>query len=352
MTATLLVGYDEREGGQDALALAALLALAGGARLVVASIFSVRPSAPAKDREQRRGAAARQAAAGLDKLAGTAIETRAIATGAPSPDAGLRRLADELGAELVVVGQSHRGALGRVFPGGTGEHLLASSRRSVGIPPRGFAVAWAQAALLPPPWLARIGVAYDGWRESRAALRFASSLARRSGAQLQLLMVADPRSITAVAPSAADLDTIMLGHREVAETLLGELLEALPHVPPVAGAVLEGEPGAALQVAAEQRSLDLVVVGCRDRGPLGWLLPGSVSRRLVHSAACPVIVVPSRDEPPRHGVGRDADAADALGSPTRPDAASTAGGMRVRERRSDQVRGRASGQLRPRWGGD
>ena len=327
MSPLVLAGYDGSEGGRDALVLAALLALASDAKLTVASIFRFDASMPQEERDRRRGAAIRQAATGLGKLAGAPLDTRATAAGAPSPPGGLRALAGELGAELIAVGQSHRGAVGRVFPGGTGERLLASSGRPVALPPRGFALAWAQAALLPPPWLARIGVAYDGWPESYAALHFAGKLARRSGAQLQLLMVADPRSVTAVAPSPADVDAALLGHREAAEASLRELLERLPEVPPVSGEVLEGEPATALVQATELRGLDLVVAGCRDRGPLGRVLPGSVSRRLVHSAACPVIVVPSRDEPPGRaraqtsvtGAGRalgETASAEAVVSPT------------------------------------
>ena len=296
MSPPVLAGYDGSEGGLDALVLAALLALASDAKLTVASIFRFDASMPQEERDRRRRVAVRQAASGLGKVVGAPLDIRATAAGGPSPAGGLLALAGELGAELIAVGQSHRGAVGRVLPGGTGERLLALSGRPVALPPRGFARARTKAALLRPPWLARIGVAYDGWQESYTALRFASSLARRSGAQLQLLMVANPRSITAVAPFPADLDAVLLGHHEAAEASLRDLLERLPEVPPVSGEVLDGEPGAALGDATERRGLDLFVVGCRDRGPLGRLLPGSVSRRLVHSAACPLIVVPSRHE--------------------------------------------------------
>ena len=51
-------------------------------------------------------------------------------------------------------------------------------------------------------------------------------------------------------------------------------------------------------IALEQFSndVDLLVCGSRGYGPLGSVLLGGVSRRLVHRAACPVIVVPRGTE--------------------------------------------------------
>ena len=50
--------------------------------------------------------------------------------------------------------------------------------------------------------------------------------------------------------------------------------------------------------ALEQFShdVDLLVCGSRGYGPFGSVFLGGVSRRLVHRAACPVIVVPRGTE--------------------------------------------------------
>jgi nucleotide-binding universal stress UspA family protein len=41
---------------------------------------------------------------------------------------------------------------------------------------------------------------------------------------------------------------------------------------------------------AEEGGYDLIVAGSRERGPVGELFLGSVSKAVVHAATCPVLV--------------------------------------------------------------
>ena len=61
--------------------------------------------------------------------------TLVIADG--SPARALHTYADARHADLVVVGSSHTGRLGRVLPGSTGEKLLHGSPCAVAVVPRG-----------------------------------------------------------------------------------------------------------------------------------------------------------------------------------------------------------------------
>jgi len=71
---------------------------------------------------------------------------------------------------------------------------------------------------------------------------------------------------------------------------LGDLvLPASPH-----HEVLMNSPVPALEQFSND--VDLLVCGSRGYGPLGSVLLGGVSRRLIHRAACPVVVVPRGTE--------------------------------------------------------
>ena len=79
------------------------------------------------------------------------------------------RLAERIGAALVVVGSTRRGPVGRVVPGSTGERLLHGSPCPVAIVPRGYARGRSDRT---------VGVGYDGSDESEAALAAACQVAR------------------------------------------------------------------------------------------------------------------------------------------------------------------------------
>jgi nucleotide-binding universal stress UspA family protein len=54
--------------------------------------------------------------------------------------------------------------------------------------------------------------------------------------------------------------------------------------------VVRGDPAEELVKAS--RDADLLVVGSRGTGAFAALLMGSVSSKVIHHAACPVVVVP------------------------------------------------------------
>ena len=52
----------------------------------------------------------------------------------------------------------------------------------------------------------------------------------------------------------------------------------------------------AIADAARDANADVIVVGTRGHTPLGGLLLGSVTTRLLHVAPCPVLAVPTHDK--------------------------------------------------------
>ena len=101
----------------------------------------------------------------LDELrehagAGLRITTRTIAD--TSPSRALHILAEIERASLVVIGSSHRGAVGRVFAGTTAERLLHGAPCPVAVAPRGTARGEE---------ISRIAVGWDGSAEAGGARR-------------------------------------------------------------------------------------------------------------------------------------------------------------------------------------
>jgi nucleotide-binding universal stress UspA family protein len=198
----------------------------------------------------------------LATLAGRPVETLAVA--GTSAARLLHELADLRRPRTLVIGSSRGGANGVVSLGSAAELLLHGGGAAVTVAPNGF-----RASPRPP----EIGVAYGVTPESDDAVRVAAGLAQSAGARLRVLHVREP------AP-----------HRELPERRPGEHLERA-----LAGAAadlseLEGDPAEAL--AAGSADLDLLVAGSRSYGPLGAVLLGAVTRRLLQLAECPVMVVP------------------------------------------------------------
>jgi nucleotide-binding universal stress UspA family protein len=67
-------------------------------------------------------------------------------------------------------------------------------------------------------------------------------------------------------------------------------VQALPEDANARARVLLNEPARAL--IARSRTLDVLVLGSRGKGPIGGPWAGSVSSRVIRKAACPVLVVP------------------------------------------------------------
>src|SRR5581483_419966 len=148
------------------------------AKVIAACVYSYEPAhsgSPAAALDYERSLRA-GADAVLARAEG-ASETRAISCG--SPARGIHQLAEEVGADLIVAGSTHHGAVGKVIVGGVGEKLLQGSPCPVAIAPKGFASEPARP-------FETIAAAYDASPESEQALALATMLARGSGSSVRL----------------------------------------------------------------------------------------------------------------------------------------------------------------------
>ncbi len=281
----IIVGVDGSHRSDDALALASSVARHTAAEIVLARAYPYDDAAGHLGDSARRHNLREAAQLVLDQARAHAdpalhITTRTIAD--PSPSRALHTLAERERASLVVIGSSHRGAVGRVFAGTTAERLLHGSPCPVAVAPRGMAHGGS---------ISRIAVGWDRSAESGAALDAAIAIARALGAELHIVEVLDIQwaGTPAILPgSGAEL----AAHQPAARARdgLNEVVSGLPADVRVDAAVVLGDPVADLVNQTEDA--DLLVLGSRGYGPRRAVLLGGVSGRVVRKSACPVIVVP------------------------------------------------------------
>src|SRR5512133_468 len=284
MFTTIVVGVDGLPGGRDALALAQRIGDLAGGELVAVHVHPYEPFPMRGLRIDVEALAHEEAQALLEgQLAEAGVGARAIATAETSPGRGLHRIADGLEADLIVIGSPHRGPLGRVVAGDTARAVIQGSTRPVLVARPGGAAPFAGQT---------VGVGYDGSPESRAALAWAERFALAVGAAVHVVCSAEPPQ--GFSPSISyGINWVALApeRREYAETLVAEAVAEIGN-----GATGEAVVGVAREeLIRVSEHVDLLVLGSRGYGPVRRALLGGSADRVVHAAACPVIVVPRGD---------------------------------------------------------
>ena len=281
----IVAGYDGTEGARDGLALALVLARSLERSIEVVSVLTYLPASTLAEYEAKlAGDERRLAEEAHEALPGLEVATLMI----PSKSAPreLHDLAEARSAALIAIGSTHRGRLGRVFPGTAADRLLTAAPCPVAVAPRGYRST--------EPSLERLLVAFDGSGEANVALDAAVVLSQRTGASIEAIAVAELRSVSAVAwGSGGGTAVTRLLEQETmqAQSNIDEAIARCPAGVPVTGRVVtDFDPRSVLEEASADA--DLLLVGSRGYGPLGRVLLGSVSFAVVRSAACPVIVTP------------------------------------------------------------
>jgi nucleotide-binding universal stress UspA family protein len=285
-TGPVIVGVDGGTSAEGALVLARWAAGTLAAPLVVAVVHPA-PSALGSGRVDAEWVADRHRAAEavLDQARavlgehGDDVTYRVVAS--TSAAHGLHDLAEELGAQTIVVGSGRAGPKHRLFAGSTADRLLAGSVCPVAIAPAGMET--------PPGTLGRIGIAYVDTPDGRAALETAARLAARTGSPLRLYTVVAEAEATLPFLVGQDAEhAFMDTARETYELSLSRAAES------VAGVDTDWEvrTGDVVESLADLSDVDVLFCGSRGYGPTRRVLLGGVSARLVRRARRPVVVVP------------------------------------------------------------
>lgn len=250
----LLAAADHSAAGLHAMAVAESLVEGSGARLSVVTVLSspeqVLPEALARYRPM-------------------------VAHGVPGVE--IVRAAEELGADLIVLGRTIRGSHTAPRLGPTADAIVRRSRVPCLFVPLGQC------------GFGRVVVALDGTERGLsvlpAAYRFLDLHGARAGGKLEAVTV---EKATVTAGVAGVPHTPAAGR--IAQALEVPV-EGRPAPPPFR--VLQGEPAARIRSELRVPEHELLVIGARRGGP-GGLIPGStgVGRLLLYTAPCAVLTIP------------------------------------------------------------
>jgi nucleotide-binding universal stress UspA family protein len=269
----ILVGVDRQSGGRDAIALAKHLLHEEGTLTLAHVYYENLPawlaSSPESDEAKRARIAELLETASKEAGVNAALRWRE----SPSVGRGLHELCEAVGADLLVVGSSRRGLVGRVLLRDDTHAALNGAPCAIAIAPAGYAQR--------PDRIRKIGVAYNGSCESENALAAARTMATETDAKLSAIEVVSLPTY-ALTGGGATFDGVIEELVDDAKGRIASLGGVEPHA-------VYGD--AAEELAAYSSGVDLLIVGSRGYGPVGRLIHGSTSQRLARWARCPLLVL-------------------------------------------------------------
>lgn len=125
---------------------------------------------------------------------------------------------------------------------------------------------------------------------SRAALRYSATLARRSGCPLVVLYVDDPLLAVAAATKYDARAVIRGDERDLRQFVTGTL--GATNEMPVTLITVAGKPPKEIVKAAERHGCDLIVMGYRGIGKASRFFFGSTTEGVVRTTSVPVLAIP------------------------------------------------------------
>jgi nucleotide-binding universal stress UspA family protein len=270
---------------RQAVDLAGELARLQDADVVLASVV-VEPVAPSDGLWEADQAARLER--DLGSLAGglpVDVERHVDVAVAPSLTAGLREIVDRAQAELLVLGPSHLGRIGRAI---RGDVALAAVHQA----PCAIVVATREDHEVAPD--AEVVTGWDDTPEAEAALDAAVALCSVTGRPLRILRVIEP-GMTDGSLDPWSGTPAWHSHLEEVETLARTSLAAaaarVGDRVPCTTELRHGTTGRTLTDTAA--GAWMLVLGSRGLGTWRRLVLGSTSAAVLRHARCPVLVVPT-----------------------------------------------------------
>lgn len=284
MTARIVVGYTATKGGRDALALASRLARDTGATLEIVLVLPSDAGTLVPPDAGFDGYLVDQAERWLARAVArlpVGISSTSHVRWAESFAEGLIGVADDLGADLIVIGSASGAKRGHHRLGSTATELLHSSDVPVVLAPGGERKIDPQAAV------PRLTVAIGTRPGADALIDTATSLARALRVPVRLISL-----VTVDLPANVDTGVVRVAGAAHAEEVLTRVRAALGDLSEVD--VLVGR-GSSIEEAVRQLEWlpgELALVGSSRLAQPRRLFLGSTAEKMLRELSVPMVVVP------------------------------------------------------------
>lgn len=198
--------------------------------------------------------------------------------------------------DFIVMGTHGRRGARRLLLGSVTEEVIRRSPCPV-LTMRTHKKAWTL------PRVDRIMVPIDLGASTRQVIGVASRIAEHYNAAITLAHVVDLEYYPYYGFGSDPFPEIKQEMIEASDAKLAELAAELQAAGIIATwDTAKGHPASALKELAEERDVDLIVIGSHGRSGFDRAMVGSISEKVLRSAHCPVMVVNTGDDAKQLGV--------------------------------------------------
>ena len=294
---TIIAGFSSSRQGRAPLHLAAQISRCTGDKIIATAIVE-RPRPPKADpiEDEYFQHVTSQASRSLERVVGQLpgdLDMTVLVHQSTSIPTGLTEIAAEHNADLVVVGSSSSGLLGRVALGSVTERLVHTAAVPVAIAPRGYPMS--------PGPISRLTAAYGGAADAVGLIATSAELAKRWSVPLRIASFTVrpvPVFAGAIEPSVEDL-VVQQWERRTYDDIVKQLNDvrtriAMPDVDVVVGTGYEWRE-AVENVPWETG--DMLLLGSGAAGQVAQVFLGSAASKILRHAPVPVMIVPRHQAP-------------------------------------------------------
>lgn len=288
----IVVGVAPDESGEDGLALGAVLARLLDARITLAYVHPPTIDYPSRghvdaewsaflaERAEMTLARAREVLARDWSI--TDVESVSIPRS--SVGHGLRDVADDVGAVMVVIGPGSEGADGRLSLGTVAHTLLHGGGAAVALAPEGYRE-------IAPETVQRLVVGFQDTPETEYAVRIAADVAGPAGIPVELLTVVIRMTRILGARIGRDPErAVMQALAEHESRAQQRFIEAADL--PISGEVVQGDTAGRAMARFDWQDSDVFVAASSSLGLISKVFLGDLTHKLLRACTVPAVVLP------------------------------------------------------------